>query len=105
MKVNILGQEYEIFNVKNARANPKLDDASGYVELWSKKIFLDNFKDDDQTVEKPELYKKKVLRHEIVHAFLHESGCAEFAMDEKLVDWIAIQAPKMFEAMKSVGAL
>ena len=49
----------------------------------------------------------KVLRHEIVHAFLIESGMfqASWGGNEDIVDWIALQIPKMVDAMKSVGCL
>ena len=36
--------------------------------------------------------------HEIVHAFLHESGLSsnsEWAMNEEIADWIALQLPKI----------
>ena len=47
---------------------------------------------------KLELQEKKNLRHEIVHAFLFESGLAEnseWAYNEEMVDWIAKQGPKI----------
>lgn len=51
---------------------------------------------------------KSILRHEITHAFLNESGlsaCASvfgsaWAKNEEMVDWIAIQFPKMLEAFR-----
>ena len=48
------------------------------------------------------------MRHEIIHAFLCESGLAEnsdWATNEELVDWIAIQAPKLIKAWKDADAL
>ena len=55
---------------------------------------------------------KKQLRHEIIHAFLAESGLQanyehyrQFGHDETLVDWFAIQFPKMIKAFESVNAL
>ena len=52
-------------------------------------------------------YFKKVLCHELVHAFLFESGLGgeSWANNEELVDWIAFQFPKMLEAMKNANAL
>ena len=55
--------------------------------------------------ENLEDYKKKVTRHELVHAFLFESGLHDMAKDEQLVEWLAIQSPKMFEAMKKTKCL
>ena len=57
-------------------------------------------------------YRKKVLRHEIVHAFLYESGmwCNSGASDawgtdETIVDWIAIQSPKIFKAFEEADCI
>ena len=55
---------------------------------------------------------KKQLRHEIIHAFLSESGLdcnfehlKQFGHEETMVDWIAIQFPKIYEVYKEVGAI
>ena len=48
---------------------------------------------------------KEVIRHELVHAFFEEAGLFEYCSDERLVDWIAKQFPKMIEAMISAGGL
>ena len=55
---------------------------------------------------------RKQLRHEIIHAFLAESGLQanyehyrQFGHDETLVDWFAIQFPKMIKAFESVNAI
>ena len=60
-----------------------------------------------------EIYRKKTLRHEIIHAFLNESGLSdssnqfdgEWAKNEEMVDWFAIQAPKIFSAFKKMNIL
>lgn len=64
------------------------------------------------TLEDMEEYVKKVLRHEIVHAFFFESGLHEcsgqaeaWASNETMVDWIARQGPKIYKAWEEVGAL
>ena len=53
------------------------------------------------------------IRHEVVHAFLEESGLSDcslrpemaWARNEEMVDWIAIQFPKMLEAFKWLEVL
>ena len=57
-------------------------------------------------------YKKKVLRHEIIHAFLYESGlwnnsgdAKSWGWNEEITDWIAIQSPKLFKAFKEADCL
>ena len=54
----------------------------------------------------------KQLRHEIIHAFLSESGlqsnfehCTKFGHEETMIDWIAVQFPKIYEVYKEVGAI
>ena len=50
----------------------------------------------------------KVKRHEIIHAFLFESGLAEnsnWAQNEEMVDFFAIQFPKLLKAFEQADAL
>lgn len=57
--------------------------------------------------------QKEVLRHEIVHAFFDQSGLSDsslnldvvWAKNEEMVDWIAIQGPKIYKVWKEVGAV
>jgi hypothetical protein len=69
-------------------------------------------KRQDGSVDNLEPYCKKVLRHEIIHAFMYESGLWEnshdvegWAQNEEMTDWIAIQFPKMQKAFEEAGAL
>ena len=58
-------------------------------------------------------YQKVVARHEIEHAFLYQSGLScnsgkwdtGWALNEEMVDWHAIQLPKIVAACRKVGAL
>lgn len=105
-KVKILGTKYTI-ELKTEEEEPKLEKCDGFVDCYSKKIVVGKFKRDTMSVEDLEKYTKKVLRHEIIHAFLHESGLAEntgsvdaWATFEEIVDWIALQFPKIQKAFK-----
>lgn len=108
--VNILGTEYEV-SIHSVEEDPKLEHCVGYCEQYSKKIVLSDMavaEKDVMAVENIDEFKKKVLRREIIHAFFGESGlrsCSEYAEDEELVDWIAIQFPKILKAFNEVGAL
>lgn len=108
--VNILGTEYAIL-VQSVEENPKLKNAIGLCEQYSKKIILSDLaeaEEDDMAVEELDELRKKVLRHEIIHAFFGESGlrsCSEYAENEELIDWIAIQFPKILKAFERVDAL
>lgn len=110
-KVNILGTEYKVlFREENEK--PKLKNADGYIDTSIKQIVVGIFEKDEMSVEDLESYSKKVLRHEIIHGFLYESGLwnnsgnvEAWGQSEEITDWIAIQFPKMLKAFNEVGAL
>lgn len=108
--VNILGTEYSIHK-QSAKENPKLEDNDGICEQYSKEIILnilEEEKQDEMCVENVEELEKKTLRHEIIHAYLGESGLrssSEWAENEEMVDWFAIQLPKIFETFKELDAI
>lgn len=108
MIINILGTEYELLR-GNEEDYPKLNECTAYTEPWSKKIVVEReVKQQLMTVENSEAFLKKVTRHEIIHAFLTESGLLEnsdWAENEEMVDWIAIQFPKLVAAFSKVGAI
>jgi hypothetical protein len=107
--VHILGTEYKILIIEEGdyRYNREAD---GWCDTQAKEIVLYNFTQDLNSVRDLVAYQKKVLRHEIVHAFLYESGlwqCSSssnsWATNEEMVDWIAIQESKLHEAFKEAG--
>ena len=68
------------------------------------------FKSEEQTCKNLKDFKNKVIRHEILHAFLYESGLREnsnqtgaWAENEEMVDWFAIQFPKILKVYKKLG--
>lgn len=106
MKVQVLGTEYTI-RVIDRTKDSNLERMDGYCDHSVKKIVIDTFQKTQGDLENMEVYKKLVIRHELVHAFLFESGLTEesWARNEEIVDWIAYQFPKLLEAFKKVGAL
>ena len=51
-----------------------------------------------------EFRKDVTIRHELIHAFLYESGLANYSSDETLVDWMAFHIPqieKVFNEIKT----
>mgnify|MGYP004579995617 CR=1 FL=1 len=98
MKIKVLGTEYEIIKDASEKEYPQLKKCDGFTDFSVKKIVVAEFEKDENSVDDLEWYKKKVLRHELVHAFIHESGLAEnceWARNEELTDWIAIQYEKI----------
>ena len=91
--------------------NHKLKESDGICEQYSKKIVLNDCKyteDEVMRVDNFEEYKKKVARHEIFHAFFGESGLrgnSTYAENEELIDWLAIQSPKIFKVFKELDLL
>jgi hypothetical protein len=108
MTVNILGTEYTIRFVPEEK-DSELKDWDGYCDETAKEIVVKQYKRGEPGSKKNlELQEQKNHRHEIIHAFLSESGLAEnseWAQNEEMVDWIAKQAPKLVRAWQEVGAL
>ena len=103
-QVSILGSNWGIHESDEIQ-EPRLIGADGFCDDSVKEIFVDSLEKIDKSCAKKNLesYKKKVLRHEITHAFLCESGlaeCSDWATNEEMVDWIARQGLKLYEAWK-----
>lgn len=109
MTINVLGTEYEIL-FKTSEEDKFLMDNAGYIDRSVKKIVIAQ-KDSDCELEDFEAYKKTVMRHEITHAFMEESGLSvnfehkTIGIDETMVDWIAIQFPKLKKTFEEAGCL
>lgn len=107
MKISILGTDYEIIKQKKEE-NPKLDNSWAYTEPYSKKIIISEDLGKNLTIntaERQDLFAEKVLRHEIIHAFFTESGLnseCDYATNEELIDWIAIQFPKIVKVLEQI---
>ena len=108
MKIKILGTDYEIIKNAEEKDYPQLKKCDGFTDFSIKRIVVADFDKDENSIDDLEWYKNKVLRHEIVHAFIHESGLAEnceWARNEELTDWIAIQFEKILGTFIEVGAI
>ena len=125
-KIDILGTTYEIILV-HVSQNPdniyskmlSRRDYAAYCSPHEHKIIVGDFTDktyfpgyDNNTDEVLVDAYKEVLRHEIIHAFFACSGLknnshptSSFATDEELVDFIAIQSPKIFKVFNECNLL
>ncbi len=116
--VNILGTEYTIETHKVSEDDYlKENHLAGYCGEEDKLIVIadmsekDFFAGMDEQVQKT--YWKKTLRHEITHAFFNESGLQSSAnaydkawsRNEEMVDWFAIQSPKIFKVFQELDIL
>ena len=110
MQINILGTNYDVFTASPAE-DSKLETGDGYIDTTIKRLVVDDMKNQETDPDnKTDLayYQRQVLRHEIVHAFMFESGLeasCDWASNEEAVDWIAIQIPKMAGIMEQGGLL
>lgn len=108
MTVNVLGESYVLKFIPEEE-DEGLKDCDGYCDETVKKLVVKRYRRDEQGSKKAlELQEKKNFRHEIIHAFLYESGLAEnstWAQEEEMVDWFAKQFPKLLAAFWEVDAL
>lgn len=103
--INILGTEYQI-EIRESK-NEGID---GFCDYTNRLIVVRE--DNYNKVGSFERLQNKQLRHEIVHAFMAESGLQsnwqhieEFGHDETTVDWFAIQSPKIFKVFQELDIL
>ena len=109
MKINILGSEWTIIERPEAE-DKRLDGCDGYCDWTTREIVVE--REMQGNLGDMEAYIRKVKRHEIVHAFLEESGLSEcsgtsdaWAMNETMVDWIARMGEKIYKAWSDAGAI
>lgn len=103
-KVNILGTEYGI--IIDDELHRTLND--GVCEGYTKKISVRPEKEMLNDTDSEEARKKRfdeVMRHEIMHAFFYESALDDYARNEQLVNWFAIQSPKIFKVFKELDVI
>lgn len=107
--INILGSEW-VIKEQSINENELLKNCDGYSDWTVREIIVE--REDYGTLKNTQKYINKVLRHEIVHAFLFESGLAEcsgevesWAKNETMVDWIAKQGQKIYKAWADAGCL
>lgn len=105
-KIRVMGETW-ILKEGSEEEFPALDSVDGYADTSTRTIVVSQMlehQSEPTAKEKLSEYKKTVIRHEIIHAFLYESGlenssagCTAWAVNEEMVDWIAIQAPKIIK--------
>lgn len=106
-EISVLGTKY-LIKYATSEEYHELKEMDGFTDTSTNTIVVDNM----QTIEGEvgskadlERYRNQVVRHEIIHAFLHESGLgnntlsfSNWAVNEEMVDWFALQSPKIYMA-------
>ena len=112
-EILILGTKYKIL-FKSDSEEIRLKENWGFTDFHTKEIYIHNNIEDetDNSCKNLKDFKNKVIRHEILHAFLYESGLREnsnhsdaWAENEEMVDWFAIQIPKIVKVYKELNIL
>lgn len=103
INISVLGTDYTIRCVR-AEDMPQwfFENNKGYCDHTTKTITVEDLiarKDDYKDVLSDlEMVINQAVRHELIHAFLRESGLGEESeVTEIIVDWFALQAPKLFQ--------
>lgn len=118
MRIDVLGTKYTVRRVNHGQDEyiEKMN-FGGYHNFSCKEIVVLNLKTTPEWKDEPDAAIKsqeaEILRHEILHAFLAESGLRynsfpeekAWAQNEEMVDWFAIQFPKILKVYEAVGCL
>ena len=112
MEIDVLGTKYKI-DYRKREDDKNLEQCDGYMDSSVKTIVVED--KEWEPMDKLDLneYRKKVVRHEIIHAFLYESGLdgssmttdGPWAKNEEMIDWFAIQSPKIIKAFEEAKCL
>ncbi|HWP50616.1 MAG TPA: hypothetical protein VN626_02855 [Clostridia bacterium] len=116
IKINVLGTKYEVITKKYDEAKAfKRHSVCGFCDGYMKRIVIcdpvtfPGWEHEDKTTIG--IAWGETVRHEIVHAFLNESGLANgaaqydggWAKNEEMIDWFTLQGPKIYAAWQEAG--
>lgn len=115
MRVSVLGVLYAL-EYRTRAKDPELDACDGYcdtsVKLCVARKYTAAERREPGTKKDLDAYMRKCMRHELIHAFLYESGLSINGMSpeswpdcEEIIDWMAIQGPKLYAAWQRAGCL
>ena len=110
--IDILGTPYSVYMDVTKQDDPHIEHCDGYCDKTVKRIVVAGTGDDNELADFV-VYAKTNLRHEIIHAFLFESGLdgnsswgnGQDDHPEQMVEWLALQFTKIHKAFVEAGAL
>ncbi len=114
-KLTVLGSEWTIIltkDVGNILGMEADDEWDGLTSKATHQIIIRPSIVDDCVMNKKgaQTYLAQTLRHEILHAYLFESGLdwssrdiESWATNEEMIDWIALQFPKILDTYRIFG--
>lgn len=111
--VTILGEPWKI-EMHTSKEDEGLTLRCGYCDYSIRTIVVEkrNEKPEPNELQDLRAFERLCLRHEIIHAFLEESGFStdslsveHWARNEEMIDWLAYQHTKIHKAFEEAGAL
>lgn len=112
-EVKVLGEKWAIYNQVKLGEHPELDSYEGITESTTRCIYIADF---DELIEKDMMRNvadknnelRSCIRHELIHAFLLETGLNEnshkrWAINEEMVEYFATNIPKMNKVFKALN--
>ena len=106
--VDVLGIPYSV-NITPEADDPKLESMDGYTDPSIKRIVISDVHrrpDDPENVQDQDWFQRTIIRHELIHAFVVESGCQDALWhSEDMVRWLAYMFPRLVDAFKEAKAM
>lgn len=102
LRIDVLGTNYEVITLNKKDKYMIDNNLDGYCDLTSKKIVVCGNEND---FDNQDVYTRNIIRHELIHAFLNESGIPINISfhNENMVEWLAGQFPKLMDCFEIVG--
>lgn len=103
-RVSILGTKYTVNEVE------QLKNGGGEVDFYEKNISILRIDESEETsLSAANKIMNDTITHEIIHAFLFESGlaanskeCLNWATNEEMIDFFSLQLSKIHEVLQIV---
>lgn len=106
--IPVLGTDYTM-RLARPEDSKRIEGKCGFCDPSVKEIVIrSEFGDDDDNLKDLKSFQQSVIRHELIHAFLCESGLydhCDWAATEECVDWFAMQFNKITDAIHNAYVL
>ena len=101
--IGILGSVWTV-RLSDEKEEKRLEGAGGFTD-WTCRLIVVGKMPENSNLGDPGVFQMKVLRHEIIHAYMFESGLGDdwehqaIGQEETVVDWFAIQMIKIYHTV------
>lgn len=103
--VSILGAVWTVRSATETE-EPRLEGVNGFTDWTTRTICLE--KNTQGNIGSIKTYMNQVIRHEVVHAFMYESGLGDsfehkdYGQEETIVDWFAFQMGNILNVVMDI---